>query len=217
MSSAVSASAKGASYLVLIQVSSRALTFLINQILLRYLSPALFGASIQLELYSITVLYFARESFRITLQRQTANLQSIVNIAHIPVFLGVPLTFLITLLYERSGLPGVPYMTVSLRLHGLAALTELGSEPAFAVVQNQLAYSIRAAAETIGTIARCIVVFATVIWSHQYGNNIGVLPFAFGQLTYALSLFAIYLFKTRPIAHTADSTLSLRQVDPKFV
>jgi dihydroxyacetone kinase DhaKLM complex PTS-EIIA-like component DhaM len=49
---AVSASAKGASFLILLQIGSRALTFALNQILLRFLSPELLGVNVQLELYS---------------------------------------------------------------------------------------------------------------------------------------------------------------------
>ncbi|KAL9120699.1 MAG: hypothetical protein Q9187_002740 [Circinaria calcarea] len=66
-------SAQGATFLICLQVGSRGLTFIVNQILLRYLSPELMGISTQLELYSISVLYFARESLRVALQRQTGD------------------------------------------------------------------------------------------------------------------------------------------------
>ncbi|KAH0562264.1 hypothetical protein GP486_003037 [Trichoglossum hirsutum] len=69
--SLLSASAQGATFLILLQIGSRALTFGVNQVLLRYLSPELLGISTQLELYLISVLYFARESLRIALQRQS--------------------------------------------------------------------------------------------------------------------------------------------------
>lgn len=66
----LSRSAVGAALLISLQFSSRALTFIINQVFLRYLSPELLGISAQLELYSITVLFFARESLRVAIQRQ---------------------------------------------------------------------------------------------------------------------------------------------------
>lgn len=59
-----------APYLIAIQVASRGLTFLANQILLCYLSPANLGVATQLDLYSTSSLYFARESIRIAVQRQ---------------------------------------------------------------------------------------------------------------------------------------------------
>ncbi|KAI9769499.1 MAG: Oligosaccharide translocation protein rft1 [Geoglossum simile] len=69
-SSLLSASAQGATFLILLQLCSRLLTFGVNHVLLRYLSPEHLGISAQLELYLITVLYFARESLRVALQRQ---------------------------------------------------------------------------------------------------------------------------------------------------
>jgi len=101
MTTLLAASAKGASFLILVQISSRALTFTINQILLRFLSPELLGASVQLELYSISVLYFARESLRVALQRQTGNSQALVNLSYISVALGLPIAYFFDAL--RSG------------------------------------------------------------------------------------------------------------------
>ncbi|KAL1962190.1 hypothetical protein VTN77DRAFT_9911 [Rasamsonia byssochlamydoides] len=62
--------AYGTTFLVLIQVISRALTFASNQIVLRHLSPEILGVATQLELYSITVLYFSRECLRTVIQRE---------------------------------------------------------------------------------------------------------------------------------------------------
>ncbi|KAH0538484.1 hypothetical protein FGG08_004933 [Glutinoglossum americanum] len=70
-STLLSTSAQGATFLILLQILSRLLTFGVNQLLLRYLSPELLGISTQLELYLISVLYFSRESIRVALQRQT--------------------------------------------------------------------------------------------------------------------------------------------------
>lgn len=62
--------AYGTTFLVLIQVISRALTFASNQIVLRHLSPEILGVATQLELYSVTVLYFSRECLRTVIQRE---------------------------------------------------------------------------------------------------------------------------------------------------
>ena len=50
---AVSASARGATFLILLQMGSRAVTFALNQFLLRFLSPELLGVSVQMELFVI--------------------------------------------------------------------------------------------------------------------------------------------------------------------
>lgn len=61
---------RGASLLILLQVVSRAITFVANQFLLRFLTAQLLGISTQLEVYYLSVLFFARESLRVAIQRQ---------------------------------------------------------------------------------------------------------------------------------------------------
>lgn len=121
---------KGAVYLILTQVVSRGFTFLANQILLRQVSPGVFGAAAQLELFSISILFFSRESVRVSLQRRppiapawekaedddngTSNdrrksstrgrrgvLQEAVNIAWLPVILGTILVLLLGVSYNH--------------------------------------------------------------------------------------------------------------------
>src|SRR3569833_2155608 len=48
----------GASILVVLQVASRAVTFIANQFLLRYLTARLLGISTQLEVFYFCVLFF---------------------------------------------------------------------------------------------------------------------------------------------------------------
>jgi len=119
--------ASGTTFLVVIQVISRALTFAANQILLRHLSPEILGISSQLELYSVTTLYFSRESLRTAIQRQPLSLsgaaekksvdrraeggvaddaefesiafQSVVNISYISLGLGIPLVVIFAVCY----------------------------------------------------------------------------------------------------------------------
>ncbi|OHF01521.1 hypothetical protein CORC01_03277 [Colletotrichum orchidophilum] len=61
---------RGASLLIILQIGSRAVTFIANQLLLRFLTARLLGVSTQLEVYYLSVLFFARESLRVAVQRQ---------------------------------------------------------------------------------------------------------------------------------------------------
>lgn len=136
-SSVLAKSAQGATFLILLQVGSRALTFVVNQVLLRYLSPEILGISTQLELFAISVLYFARESLRVALQRQRLyneqtepgkegakgagesreraiashgsgrRAQEAVNLSYIAIGLSLPLTYIFAKLYIRSAGPQV--------------------------------------------------------------------------------------------------------------
>ncbi|PHH69333.1 hypothetical protein CDD82_7827 [Ophiocordyceps australis] len=64
---------RGASLLILLQLASRLATFAANQLLLRFLTAPLLGAATQLELYYLSVLFFARESLRVAVQRQAPD------------------------------------------------------------------------------------------------------------------------------------------------
>ena len=198
--SILSASAKGASFLILLQVASRALTFAVNQVLLRFLSPELLGVSAQLELFSISVLYFARESLRVALQRQAHGTQAVINLSYLAVFFGTPLAYLLALLWLRSDTPNVPYFVEALIVYCLATFLELLSEPSFSAVQQKLLYKVRASAESSATLLRCVGTCGSAMLASQAGLDIGVLPFAIGQLAYALALLVVYAYKTWPVA-----------------
>ncbi|PBP16042.1 hypothetical protein BUE80_DR013238 [Diplocarpon rosae] len=237
-----SASAFGAVLLIAQQFGSRGLTFLVNQILLRYLSPELLGISTQLEVYSITVLFFARESLRVALQRQPDSLdsdisskkdasieqipkghvdartnagrvQAIVNLSYVSLCLGVVFAFFVRWLYIytlANGDPIVletPYFREALKLYGLAAVCELLAEPCYVVVQHRSRFGVRASAELVATVSRCLLTCGSAIWASRAERDIGVLPFALGQGMYALSLSLVYYLKVRPIA--ADGGFSL--------
>ncbi|KAH7392380.1 Rft protein-domain-containing protein [Phaeosphaeria sp. MPI-PUGE-AT-0046c] len=205
--SILSASAKGATFLILLQVASRALTFAVNQVLLRFLSPELLGVSAQLELFSISVLYFARESLRVALQRQAHGTQVIVNLSYLAVFFGTPLAYVLALLWLRSDTPAVPYFVDALLVYCIATFLELLSEPAFSAVQQKLLYKVRASAESTATLMRCFGTCGSAIIASRAGHDIGVLPFAVGQLAYATSLLGVYFYKTWPVSKTENFSL----------
>lgn len=243
-SSALSKSAQGATFLILLQVGSRALTFIVNQVLLRYLSPEILGISTQLELYAISVLTFARESLRVALQRQRSDneqgeetndavggekipssvatsyepsqrAQEVVNLSYLAIGLGLPLAYILGRLYVRNADVAVlrtPYIYDSLNIYAFAAFLELLNEPCFAIAQQQMLYGTRASAETFATVTRCIVTCSTAIWASRTSHNIGVLPFAIGQLSYAFILNIVHLLNVTPISRKNSFSLLLRIV-----
>lgn len=205
--SILSASAKGATFLILLQVASRALTFVVNQVLLRFLSPELLGVSAQLELFSISVLYFARESLRVALQRQAHGTQAVVNLSYLAVITGLPLTYALASIWLRSDTPKVPYFAEALGLYCVATIVELLTEPFFSAVQQKLLYKVRASAESSATLLRCFGTCGSAILASYVGIDIGVMPFAFGQLAYALGLLAVYFTNMSSAARSEDFSL----------
>lgn len=242
-STIVARSTKAATYLILFQVGSRGLSFVVNQILLRFLSPELLGISAQLELYSISVLFFARESLRVALQRQDEDvamepseaegtelsheypthsqrgrkIQEVVNLSYIAIALGLPLAVVFAALYIRSAHPLVLETTAikaSVNLYLLATVLELLSEPCFAFGQHQMLYGIRASAETLATFTRCMLTCGTAVWASKTNTTLGALPFAIGQLGYALVLNIVYLARIRPFSSGASTSLLIQPIVP---
>lgn len=244
----LSTSAGGATLLIGLQVGSRAMTFVVNQILLRYLSPELLGISTQLEVYSISALFFARESLRVAIQRQAdiadeastqdderrvpeghvdgrtaaGRTQAIVNLAYLSINLGVVFAVFFAALYYsglRSTDPGIlqtPYFENALKLYGFAAVWELLSEPCFVVVQQKSQFKIRATAESVGTLLRCLITCGSAIWAAQNERDLGVLPFALGQGMYAVSLSAVYYWSVWEIASAGRFSLFLNSIYSRY-
>ena len=173
--------------------------------------------SAQLELYSTTVLFLARESLRVALLRQSggshhgnedekkeredSRLQDVVNISYIAVALGPILAYGFGMLYldrATDSVLQIPYFRFSLLLYAISTFLELLSEPCFVVAQQQMLYGIRASAEASATFAKCIMNCSTAIWAGRSDLDIGVSPFAVGQLTYALVLLVVYHGGIRP-------------------
>ncbi|KAI1419291.1 oligosaccharide translocation protein RFT1, variant [Xylaria sp. FL1777] len=238
---------RGASLLILLQVASRAITFLANQLLLRFLTAQLLGVSAQLEVYYLSVLFFARESLRVAVQRQgtsddeggggngtrgrgrgqdrddgagkqvanAAASQSVVNIAHLSLGLGLASALGLGWAYLRYidvATMSTPYLDTALRIYGVAALVELLSEPAFVVLQHQLRFGPRAAAESIATFLRCLVTFGAANWGWKQDLDLGVMPFALGQFAYSVALLAVYLWYGARLANSEGFSLFPRRV-----
>ncbi|GKT51407.1 oligosaccharide translocation protein RFT1 [Colletotrichum spaethianum] len=211
---------RGASLLIILQIGSRAVTFIANQLLLRFLTAQLLGVSTQLEVYYLSVLFFARESLRVAVQRQETRpgsgkkeddskarvgreSQAVVNLGYLAVLLGCFVTVGLGWLYLSSADESTvktPNFLLALRLYAVAAVLELLSEPCFVLMQTRLQFGTRASAESIATFLRCIVTFGTAFWASRAGVEFGVLPFAVGQLSYGASLLLIYLWSGTRLA-----------------
>ncbi|WPH00194.1 Hypothetical protein R9X50_00301700 [Acrodontium crateriforme] len=205
---AVSQSAKGATFLILLQIGSRAVTFALNQILLRFLSPELLGVGVQLELYIISTLYFSRESLRIATQRKSdGGVQAAINVSYLAIAAGLPIGAILAQMYLGMNYPDVPYLTTALRIGQVTAMIELFSEPAFVAVQQNMLYRTRAAAEATAVVIKTLATAGLVFWSHNQGLNLGVLPFAVGELAYSSTLTLVYLSQTAAVAQSKGFSL----------
>jgi oligosaccharide translocation protein RFT1 len=230
---------RGASLLIILQLVSRLVTFVANQLLLRFLTAPLLGIATQLEVYYLSVLFFARESLRVAIQRHGADTkasttstkgdgksndgaepaggsdQAAVNLGYLSIALGSVVTVGLAWMYLASAGTAVldtPYLRLALYLYGIAAMVELLSEPCFVLMQARLQFGPRATAESTATFARCIVVLGAAVWASHRGLDLGVLPFAVGQLCYGTVLLLVYLVSGYRLANASGFSLIPRSI-----
>lgn len=233
---------RGASLLILLQVFSRAVTFVANQLLLRFMTASLLGVSTQLEVYYLSVLFFARESLRVAIQRQGSvssdrssptkdakqqqkdgkqhtqaqETQAVVNLGYIAIILGIAVAALLGWMYLGSiptaTLLTTPYLVPSVYIYALASVLELLSEPAFVVMQVRLQFGARASAEGVATFGKCAVTLMSAVWASRNGLELGVLPFALGQVAYGSGLLVTYTWYGSGLAKREGFSLLPRRL-----
>lgn len=199
---------KGASLLILTQVLSKLFTFLLNQLLVRYISPSIFGVSAYLEFLYSTILFFSREAARLSIQRTKPyneiqqTHQSILNFSFLTVIIGIPISIAIimwqlstdTVLEIRSSMSYFNY-TISL-FWGLTIL-ELLVEPIYALNQYSLDFGNRSKYEGMAVFLRCVVTVVIVLNISDTNifnrNGLVLLGFGIGQFIYSFTLFVCYL------------------------
>lgn len=264
---------EGASILIILQLISRFITFIANQMLVRYLTAPLLGLSTQLEVYYLSVLFFARESLRVAIQRQGSisdgirapteetpstpepeqtgrstssststtatssngrpkpadeqpgpkkvilypqESQALINLGYISIVLGTIVSLVLGWMYFAYANPdtraNTPYFTYSLLAYGVSAMVELISEPCFVLLQNHLQIRTRAAAESIATCLRCLVVFSSAVSAERRGWPVGVMPWALGQLAYSSALVVVYVSSGWRVANMVRFSLWPRRI-----
>lgn len=194
-------------YLGMSQVATKAVTFASNQVLLRRISPEIFGIAAYLEFLVNSVLFFSREAVRVANQRATAD-DAIVNFAYLPAFLGIPVfvAFLYLQTYSdlyQNTVAKLPYLSVTLSLIMALIALELLAEPLFGLNQHRLNFKLRSKVESMAVFVKCITVFVGVAWWQRNsmvsaGNTFlfqgqAVLAFACGQFAYSAVIFLGYL------------------------
>jgi oligosaccharide translocation protein RFT1 len=177
--------------LVLLQLLSRILTFILNQSLVRLASPEVFGtAAIQFDLIYSTILFLSREGIRNALLRTTNN----IALARLPLKLGIGVASMIAGIYlysSESTTMGQEGFYVSLGMYVLAALVELGVEPMYIHTVRSGRLGIRMQAEGGMAIVKAVVTFGSLVVSPRRA----LFGFALGQLAGAGWLAGRYIIE----------------------
>lgn len=192
----LSRSTSGVSFLVFSQLFTKLATFLLNQLLIRYISPAVFGTASYLEFVTSAILFFSREGERLAVQRTKlpkedkkddtryshhsarGAVQSIVNFGYVPFVVGIPVSALV--FYSQfkndnfqAAVVQAPHGHICIALCLLLVFLELAMEPFYAVSQFELQLKKRSIYESIAVFSRCIVTFLVVIASKRLVSSLG--------------------------------------------
>lgn len=204
----VSPSVSGVAFLILSQVFTKAFTFASNQLLVRNISPQIFGIASYLEFVVDSVLFFAREAERNAIQRVTSDqasktLQIITNFAYIPLLLGIPVSIVTFWLQKSSeiyaeNIAVLPYSEITILLTVSLIFLELAAEPLFALNQYLLDFKIRSKIESLAVFLRCIVTLGGVLFgkrnfTDRNFDGIAVASFALGQFVYSATTASGFL------------------------
>lgn len=199
--------AAGVSFLILSQVATKAFTFGSNQLLVKNISPEVYGIASYLEFLTDSVLFFSREAERNAVQRVSADpgqaRKIITNFAYLPLVLGIPVALATFLLQKSSAMYAetiapLPYSGVTIAFSVLLILLELLAEPLFVLNQYLLNFKTRSKIESSAVFLRCFATLVGVLASKTYASGrkfdgLAVASFALGQLVYSGSTLVGYM------------------------
>ncbi|KAI8974226.1 Rft-1-domain-containing protein [Trametes punicea] len=207
-SSLLAATLASGSSLVLLQLFSRVVTFILNQALVRLVSPQVFGTtSIQFELLLSSILFLSREGVRNALLRAPSHTQLsmdqdsakrlVTNVSLLPVLLGIPTAAISAFIYlgtSHSTTSSQPHFRTSVALYVLAAFFELLSEPMYIRTQNELRFQVRVRAEGTAVMLKTLVTFLVLVAASE---DWALVAFALGQMAYGLTMLVSFLVDCR--------------------
>ncbi|XP_008318189.1 protein RFT1 homolog [Cynoglossus semilaevis] len=189
-----------ASYNVVLQVSFRILTFLLNAFTLRFVSKELIGVvNVRLTLLYSTLVFLSREAFRKACLsgEQTSgpnhSWRQVINLLWLTLPLGLVWAVLLVpvwlWLLEVPDPQTVPYYGPAVVLFGLAGVQELLAEPLWFLAQAHMFVRVKVVSESVAMIAKCLITVALVVTARDWGLYI----FAAAHVAYTAVLVLCYV------------------------
>lgn len=188
----------GFMHLMLSQLLSRVLTFLLNWMIVKKLSPEEYGLAGQYQLLTGTILFLGREGFRRGCVRSEDRSSSSPYISSVQTlnlaWLSVPagailaLGFCSTVVWWRQLAMSDPQFK-AISILGLATILELLSEPLYILCQSLSLLQVRVILEASATFLRCVLTYGLLVYG--IGSKGGLL-FAYAELGFSSTLMVGY-------------------------
>lgn len=165
-----------ASYNVLLQVTFRVLTFLLNAFTLRFVSKELIGVvNVRLTLLYSTLVFLSREAFRRACLSGGANhsWRQVINLLWLTLPLGVLWAVLLVCVWlwllEVPDPQSVPYYSPAVVLFALGGVQELLAEPLWVLAQAHMFVRLKVVSESLAMIAKCSITMVLVVFAREWG------------------------------------------------
>lgn len=189
---------RSASYNVILQVSFRILTFVMNGVLLRYTSRDMLGVvNVRLMLLQQTIVFVSREAFRkACLSRSSEKLwPQVINLLWCVFPIGVVISFIlgyIWIYYLESPDPSsVDNYQLGVVVFAATGAIELLSEQLWVISQVFLFFKLKVVVEGVANFSRCfLTVFLVICFP-----NLGIISFCVAQTSFSvLSVILYYIY-----------------------
>ncbi|BFZ00062.1 hypothetical protein BsWGS_03101 [Bradybaena similaris] len=206
-SAIVSGAAKAASYNMLLQLGLRLTTFVLNAVILRYVSKDILGiVNVRLTLLYSTTLFLTKEAFdRACLSKSgTCDWKQVINLLWCTFPLAIlcsgclgmvwlyvlenPSTVTSVPLENLSIMTSVPGYTVGVFCFALSTIIEVLAEPLFVVGQAFLFVRLKVVLLGLSQGIKCIITMVLVLWQPQWG----IVNFSIAQVISSVTYAALY-------------------------
>jgi len=201
----------------LLNVGQKLVSFALNQALVRWTSPEVFGmASVQLELLLSTMLFLSREGIRLALLREKLNtraqVQRFVNLSWLPSAILCLISVGLAVWGAVQQTPSSAVSRVSF-LYCVGAVLEAAGEPWVNMFQNQAELVPKMKAESVGVLVKSAVTFLCVAFL-----GLEVVGFGIAQIAYGLVYLLVLISHTTTIqVGRKNCVASFKEFLPRFV
>ncbi|KAG1680360.1 hypothetical protein FOA52_015451 [Chlamydomonas sp. UWO 241] len=187
--------ASGFVQLLLSQLSTRIISFALNLLIARHLSPEAYGlSSVQFHLITTTTLLLSREGLRRGCLRLKPNSGSVeasqvLSVAWLVLPSGVLVCTAVTgITLAVAGTGADDAYRQGVLLHALAAMIELAAEPLYILALVNLRFQLRATIDTVSLLLKSALTLYLVSHSALPPATI----FSLAQLAYACAVLVAY-------------------------
>lgn len=202
----VGSTVRSASYNVILQVTFRILTFIMNGILLRYTTKDMIGiVNVRLMLLNQTIVFVAREAFRKACLSKTSDKKwpQVINLLWCVFPLGVVLSFALGYVWlYRLEVPDpvkIPNYPLAVFAFAASGSIELLSEQLWVVAQAFVFLRLKVIIEGIANFARCVITLGLVVFL----PDLGIISFCLAQIVFSvLSMVLYYVYFIHYIQNT---------------